>query len=457
MKATEELQIIGGGLAGCEAAWQALSRGIKVTMYEMRPKKMTAAHQTADLCELVCSNSLKSLAPGSASGQLKEDMSAFDSLILKAAHHARVPAGQALSVDRKKMSAYVKECLLSHKNFTLKVDEVICLASEEQLKESNSAIIVATGPLTSDGLAAELKKISGSDERLYFYDAIAPIVMTDSIDFDYCFRQDRYDKGDGDGDYLNIPLDKKQYEDFISAVSQAEKAPLHAFEETSYFESCLPIEVMIERGADTLRFGPMKPVGLTDPKTGRRPYAVIQLRVENEHKTMYSMVGFQTKMKWPEQKRVFAMLPALKNADYCRLGSVHRNTYVESPKVLSEDLSFKNNRRVFLAGQITGVEGYLESAAIGLIAGHTATSAVRHAKFPLPPSESMLGALLSYVTKGPKGKFSPMNANLGLLPGIEKRKGVSKADRKQEQCRRAGEVFLQYLEKHPDLSLSFSN
>jgi methylenetetrahydrofolate--tRNA-(uracil-5-)-methyltransferase len=442
----EDLVIIGGGLAGCEAAWQGLKRGMKVLMYEMRPQKTTAAHQTGDLAELVCSNSLKSMSEGSAPAQLKADMASFDSLILRAAHQAKVPAGQALAVDRKEFSGFIQEALFSHDNFRLCHEEVTSLPSFDELEASNRCVIVATGPLTSDGLCRDLEGLSGGAGRLFFYDAIAPILVSDSIDESKCFRADRYGKGEGD-DYLNIPLTKFEYEQFIDDILQAEKSPLHAFEQTSYFEACLPVEVMIERGRETLRFGPMKPVGLTDPKTGKWPYAVIQLRLENTQGSMLSMVGFQTKMKWPEQKRVFSSLPALRDVEFYRYGSVHRNTYVEGPKVLNPDLSFKVNPRIFLAGQITGVEGYVESASMGLLAGHTAASKVKGVGFPLPPSTSMLGALLHYVTHGCHGKYAPMNANLGLLPQVIRGKGVSKADKKIKQCQLANRDFQDYRQQ----------
>lgn len=440
-----KLNIIGGGLAGCEAAWQALNLGISVDLYEMRPKVQTEAHKTGGLAELVCSNSLKSLRPDSAPGLLKDCMSAFNSLILLSAKHAQVPAGQALAVEREIMSKFVEEKLNEFKNFKRIDKEITAIPEEAELEANNECWIVASGPLTSSTLANELSKLSG-DDRLFFYDAIAPVIATESIDMDHAFRQSRYDNEDsGDGDYINLPLNKEQYEVFITEVANAEYMPLHKFEETKYFESCLPIEVMVERGRETLRFGPMKPVGLTNPVTGHRPWGNIQLRQENKEGTMFSMVGFQTKMKWPEQKRVFSLIPALANAEFYRYGSVHRNTYFQSPKTLNKDFSFKVNSRVFLAGQLTGVEGYSESSAMGIIASRCASAKLQGTTFTLPPKGSMIGALADYVINGGLTKFSPMNTNMGLLPSIQKQRGVSKSDRKAQQCENSRAVFKEYF------------
>jgi len=410
----------------------------------MRPVKMTAAHKTDGLAELVCSNSLKSLVEHSAPGQLKTDMTKLSSLIIEAAYHARVPAGMALAVDRLAMSAFVRERLSAQPLFTLEVGEISHIPTEEELTERNERWIVASGPLTSDGLSESLQKLCEGSRRLHFYDAIAPVIEGDSIDRTIAFHASRYDKG-GDEDYLNLPLNKEEYEAFVDAVIAAEKMPLHAFEETKYFEACLPIEVMIERGRETLRFGPMKPVGLTDPRTGRWPYAAVQLRKENVDGTMFSMVGFQTKMKWPDQKRVFSMIPGLAQAEFLRFGSVHRNTYVNSPEVLNGDLSFKRNARVHLAGQITGVEGYTESAAIGLLAGRFAAAKSSETTFNPPPAESVIGSLYAYITKGIKGDYAPMNANFGLLPGVERKRGQSKEEKKMLQCQMAREAFDQWF------------
>ena len=443
----DTLHIIGGGLAGTEAAWQALSQGIKVVLHEMRPHKKSEAHKTGQLAELVCSNSLKSLDGASASGRLKEEMSGFKSLVVEAAHHAKVPAGAALAVDREVFSEFITERLRSHPLFSCSEEEVTNLPDQKQLEANNSALIIATGPLTSDGLTDELSKLCGGEKKLYFYDAIAPVLSADSLDMEHCFFQDRYGKGEGEGDYLNLPLSKAQYEEFIKDVQESEKVPLHSFEKTAYFECCLPIEVMVERGPETLRFGPMKPVGITDPKTGHRPWANIQLRLENNQRTMFSMVGFQTKMKWPEQKRVFSKIPALRNAEFLRFGSVHRNTYVQSPDILGPQLEVRSSPRIRLAGQITGVEGYTESAAIGLLAGRASAAMIQKKDFRMPPQGTVMGALAHYVSFGGNGKFSPMNANLGLLPGIPKTKGQSKSDRKKLQCERAKDLFETYMDE----------
>jgi len=445
----QKIRIVGGGLAGSEAAWQALRSGFAVTLHEMRPERLTPAHKTGNLAELVCSNSLKSLSPDSAPGRLKAEMEALDSLVLRAAAEARVPAGQALAVDRDVFSAAVTRALAEHPAFERVDGEVTELPTTAELEARGECLIVATGPLTSPALAAALEGLTDHKRRLYFYDAIAPVIAADSIDREHAFLASRYDKGNGEGeagDYLNLPLTKDEYEAFIDAVQAAEYMPLHAFEDTRYFEACLPIEVMVERGRETLRFGPMKPVGLTDPRTGHRPWANLQLRLENVEGTMYSMVGFQTKMKWPEQKRVFSLIPALREAEFLRYGSVHRNTYLKSPELLAADLSFKASPRVFLAGQVTGVEGYTESAAIGLLAARAAVAKVRGEAFAMPPRDTMIGALAHYVTHGGLGDFQPMNANLGLLPPLDRQRGESKADKKARQCSRAREVFATYLQ-----------
>lgn len=437
------IHIIGGGLAGSEAAWQCLKAGLAVRLYEMRPIKMTAAHQSGDLAELVCSNSLKSTLPDSAPGLLKAEMEHMDSLIIRAAKVAAVPAGMALAVERTLFSKGVREALESFPSFTRVDQEITTLPSPEELEKSGDVWIVASGPLTSDRLAQALQAMAPEGRRLHFYDAIAPVLEMDSIDSNIAFKQSRYDEGQ-EGDYWNLPLSKDEYYAFVDAVSTAEKMPLHEFEDVKYFEACLPIEVMIERGRETLRFGPMKPVGLTDPRSGRWPYAAVQLRLENKQGSMVSMVGFQTKMKWPEQKRVFQMIPGLKDVEFFRFGSVHRNTYLKSPDVLASDLSFKAAPRIFLAGQISGVEGYTESAAMGLLAGRAAAAKALGQTFIMPPAECMIGALKQYVTEGGLGDFQPMNSNLGLLPTLPKRKGQSKVERKAEQARLARETFAQY-------------
>ncbi len=438
------VHVVGGGLAGSEAAWQALQLGCRVVLHEMRPKVMTPAHQSGRLAELVCSNSLKSVAEDSAPGLLKLEMLRLDSLVIRSAYKAQVPAGQALAVEREVFSAAIEEALSAHPLFSRVDEEVVRLPAAEELRQSGDVWVVATGPLTSTALASELERLCGDKERLFFYDAIAPVVLADSLDMNHVFRASRWE--DGEGDYLNLPLTREEYEAFIDACIAAEKMPLHDFENTKYFEACLPIEVMIERGRETLRFGPMKPSGLTDPRTGRWPWANVQLRMENKAGTMYSMVGFQTKMKWPEQKRVFSMIPALAKAEFVRFGSVHRNTYVQSPKVLSGDLSFRANERIFLAGQVTGVEGYSESAAIGLLAGRAAAARIKNGPIRMPPKSTIIGALCDYVTVGPLGPFQPMNANLGLLPPMERRRGQSKADKKAAQATAARNEFAAWMD-----------
>lgn len=438
------VNVVGGGLAGVEASWQALKLGASVKLFEMRPRTLTEAHKTGNLAEMVCSNSLKSFEEFSAPGRLKKEMQALDSLVIAAAYKAQVPAGSALAVDREVFSQVIQESLNQNPNFQRIDAEVSQLPSLEEMKEKNEVWIIATGPLTSQAMSKEINRFCGQTNQLYFYDSIAPIVATDSLNMQHCFVGDRY--GKGSGDYINIPLDKVQYLDLIEDILSAEKMPLHSFEEPNYFESCLPIEVMAERGVDTLRFGPLKPVGICDPKTGKMPYANIQLRMENVYGSMHSMVGFQSKMKWPEQKRVFTKLPALENCEFLRFGSVHRNTYVLGPEVLSPELSLKAHKGVFLAGQITGVEGYSESAASGLLAGRFAASFLGlDDSFVPPPDNTMMGALLSYVTKAGKGKYAPMNANLGLLPPVKKEKGMSKRDKKAKQCKLSQLAFEKYL------------
>lgn len=447
MIATETLHVIGGGLAGCEAAWQAARQGIRVILHEMRPEKKSDAHKTNTLAELVCSNSLKSQDPFSAPGRLKKEMAALDSLIIATAHQSQVPAGSALAVDRLAFSDSITQKLISHPLITVLTGEVSSLPSQEELESKNASLIIATGPLTSESLTPSLQALCGDHSRLYFYDAIAPILAAESIDMDHCFLQNRYGQKDETGDYLNIALSKEEYDDFIREVKEAEKVPLHDFESTSYFEACLPIEVMIERGAETLRFGPLKPVGITNPLTGRQPWANIQLRQENKARTMFSLVGFQTRLKWPEQKRILAKIPALREAEFLRYGSIHRNTYIRSPDVLGPTLEFRSAPRIRLAGQITGVEGYVESAAMGLLAGRAAAAQVRGRSFAMPPETTVLGALASYVTSKNKGTFAPMNANLGLLPPAPKARGQKKSERRSMQCMKAEAAFNHYIDQ----------
>jgi len=414
------LHIVGGGLAGSEAAWQAATQGIDVYLYEMRSEEVsTPAHKTTGLAELVCSNSFKSLRLNSVAGLLKHEMELLDSVIIAAAKKTQIPAGQALAVDRLAMSAAVEQSLEQTGKVTRVNAEVKELPTKEQMIEHKQAWIVATGPLTADALYQYIQaNLLEESTDLAFYDAIAPVIEADSIDYEKAYFANRYEPEKDD--YLNLPLDEKTYGEFIEDVQTAEYSPLHAFESTPYFEACLPIEVMAKRGKETLRFGPLKPVGLVDPQTGVIPHAAIQLRRENADATMFSMVGFQTKMKWPEQKRVFQKIPGLENAVFYRYGSVHRNSYLNSPKCLSPDLSFRRNARVFLAGQISGVEGYTESTAIGLLAGRLASALLSASGFSVPPEGSIIGSLHSYVTKGVIGPYQPMNANFGLLPRLTK-------------------------------------
>jgi len=421
--------IIGGGLAGCEAAWQLLNRGIGVSLHEMRPKVFTAAHKTPLLAELVCSNSLRSGKIENAVGLLKEEMRVLGSLIMEAADASALPAGQALAVDRTLFSQHVEKRLVSRKELEIFRNEVTDIPG-------NSRVIIASGPLTSDALARNIGVLAGG-EYLYFYDAIAPIVEADSIDRSKAFRASRYDSGVGD--YLNCPLNREEYEAFYKALLEAEEVPLLTFEDPRYFEGCLPVEVMARRGPHTLRFGPMKPVGLKDPRTGREPYAVVQLRRENKDSTLYNLVGFQTKLTWPEQKRVFRMIPALEKAEFARLGSIHRNTYLNAPAVLRNTLQLRSEERIFFAGQITGVEGYVESAATGLLAGLFAARHLQGHALSLPPRVTALGALLGHLAGAEAQSFQPMNINFGLFPALEKK--VPRKDRGRAYAERALEAL----------------
>ncbi len=403
--------IVGGGLAGCECAWQLAERGVEVTLIEQKPEKRTPAQQGDKLAELVCSNSFRGAALGNAVGLLKEEMRRAGSLVMAAGERARVPAGGAFAVDREVFSAEMTARVEAHSRITIEHREVT------RIPEEDHPVILATGPLTGDELAADLASAVGAS-HLAYYDAIAPVVTAESIDWDKVFRASRYDKG-GDDAYVNCPLDKAQYEAFVQAVIDAEKVAPREFEKVRYFEGCLPLEVMAERGVKTLSFGPMKPVGLTDPKTGRRPWAVVQLRQENRDATAYNLVGFQTRMKWPEQKRVFAMIPGLENAEIERYGSVHRNTFVDSPRVLSPDLSLKARPGVYLAGQISGVEGYVESAACGLVLGATLAMTLRGASAEWPAETTALGALIGHLRDADKKDFQPANIVWSMFPAME--------------------------------------
>jgi len=406
-----EVIVIGGGLAGSEASWQIAQRGIRVKLYEMRPVKMTPAHKTDKFAELVCSNSLRSKDLKNAVGLLKEELKILKSLIMEAAINCEIEGGKALVVDRTCFADYITQKILNHPLIEVIREEVVEIPKDK-------VVIVATGPLTSEKLAENLAKLI-EVPYLHFYDAISPIVYADSINWEKVFIADRY--GEGEGSYVNCPLTKEEYERFVEELLKAEKVPLHPFEDSKYFEGCLPIEVMAERGKDTLRYGPMKPTGLIDPKTGKEPYAVVQLRPENKEKTLYNMVGFQTKLKYPEQIRIFRMIPGLEKAEFARLGSIHRNTFVNAPLVLEPTLQLKKFPNIFLAGQITGVEGYVESTAMGLIAGINAERLIKEKPLVVPPKETAIGSLINYLQTANSKYFQPMNINWGLFPPLEEK------------------------------------
>ena len=404
----KDIVIIGGGLAGSEAAWQAANRGAKVTLYEMRPKEMTRAHKTGDLAELVCSNSLGSVDPLNAPGILKAEMRRLNSLVIRAAEEARVPAGSALAVDREQFARAVTGALEGHPNIRITREEVTDVPSD-------AVSIIATGPLTSEKLSKAIGELTHA-QHLYFFDAISPIIDADSINMEVVYRASRY--GKGGADYLNCPLDETSYNALYEAMLTAEKVQPKEFEKIPYFENCIPIEVMAERGRQTMQFGPLKPVGLEHPKTGKRPYAVVQLRTENAHGTCYNMVGFQTKMTYPEQRRVFRLIPGLEQAEFLRLGSLHRNTFINSPQLLRDTLQLKSRERIFFAGQLVGVEGYTESAAMGGLAGINAARSLAGQPLVTPPTTSAHGCLMTHLVKSDPAHFQPMNTNFGLFPPV---------------------------------------
>jgi len=430
---TETVHIIGGGLAGSEAAWQAARAGCRTVLYEMRPLRPTPAHKTGHLAELVCSNSLKTEQEGSAPWLLKEELRRTGSLLLKLAAETRVPAGHALTVDRDRFAEAVTAAIAAEPNIELRREEVAAIPE--------GIVVIATGPLTSDALAAEIATLTGS-ERLYFYDAISPIVEADSVDLSVAFRASRYGKSlDGGDDYLNCPFDREQYERFVDALLAADTFEGHVPEDVPYFEACLPIEELARRGRDTLRFGPMKPMGLTDPRTGHRPYAVVQLRQEDLRAASYNLVGFQNHMRYGDQARVMRMIPGLANAEFLRFGQVHRNTYINAPALLTPTLQLKRDPRIFFAGQISGVEGYVESIATGLVAGRHA-AALAHGGEPRPfPFETALGSLCRYVSGADARGYQPANITFDLLPPLDeethKRLRRDKRARHAEVCRRA--------------------
>ena len=404
----KKITTIGGGLAGCEAAYQAANRGCQVELFDMKPEKYSPAHSSANLGELVCSNSLRSNDPTSAVGLMKEEMRFFNSLIMKTADATAVPAGKALAVDRDKFAEQLTKTVEEHPNITVIRKEIT-----EVPAASENPTIIATGPLTSEALAGEIAKLTGKD-RLFFYDAIAPIVDAESLNMDIVYRKSRYD--DGPGDYLNCPMNKEEYLNFITELANAHYVPLKDFEDVKYFEGCLPIEVILSRGDDALRFGPMKPVGLPDPRTAKDPYAVVQLRMEDKAGNSYNMVGFQTKLTYPEQKRIFRMIPGMENAEFVRYGSIHRNTFICAPDLLLPTLQIQDRADLFLAGQLSGVEGYIESAAIGMLAGINAARQLLGEVLIVPPDETALGSMINHLTKSEAKNFQPSNINFGLFP-----------------------------------------
>ena len=432
-----KVAVVGAGLAGSEAAYRLAEEGVSVDLYEMRPEKMTPAHKTPYFAEVVCSNSLGSFEIGTGSGLLKEEMKMLGSLVLKVAEKYKVPAGGALAVDRVKFSKEITEILENHPNINVIREEI------KKIPENYDYVIIATGPLTSEELSKEIQKITGQ-EYLYFYDAIAPTVDAETVDYSKGFWADRY--GKGNGDYFNCVLTEEEYEIFYNELLKGEQVPLKDFERAVYFEGCLPIEEIARRGKETLLYGPMKPVGLTDPRTGKRPYAVVQLRKENKEGTLLSLVGFQTKLKYPEQKRIFRLIPALKDATFVRLGSIHRNTFIQSQKVLLPTLQLKKNHRILFAGQITGVEGYAASSATGILAGINVSRMVAGFEPLVPPKETMLGGLINYITS-PKDELQPMNPNFALLPELPK-KIKGKKQRKEAKAKRAIEKMMEFVEKN---------
>ena len=421
--------IIGGGLAGCEAAYQMAKRGIHVNLYEMKPSKFSPAHNNNDLAEIVCSNSFKSNLITNACGLLKQELRILDSLLIKIADETSVPAGQALAVDREEFSKKVTQKLSKYENINIIREEVTKIPENEN-------IVIATGPLTSEKLAEKISKITGVD-KLYFYDAAAPIIEKDSINMDIAFWGDRY--GKGDASYINLPMNKKEYEKFYNELVNAEVINLHDFEKKEIFEGCMPIEVMAKRGIDTLRFGPLKPVGFIDKRTNKRPYAIVQLRQDNKEGTIFNMVGFQTNLKFGEQKRVFSLIPGLENAEFVKYGVMHRNTYINSTILLDNTYNLKKNPNIYFAGQITGVEGYVESIASGMVVGINIANKILNKPKVIFPKFTMIGSLADYISTENK-KFQPMNANFGILPKLE-----NKIKDKKEKYEKYAKRSLEYL------------
>jgi len=403
----QSVKVIGGGLAGCEAAWQIANNGIKVELYEMRPYKSTPAHHTDMLAELVCSNSLRSNEITNAAGLLKQEMRRLNSLVIKVADETRIPAGGALAVDRQRFSSAITHIMSNHPN--------ISICREEMKHIPEPPAVIATGPLTSDEFSGALRDLLGNS-HLYFYDAASPIVMGDSINWEKAFWGSRY--GKGDADYVNLPLTPEEYGKFYHELINAEVHPVKDFEKPVFFEGCMPVEVMAKRGPRTLLFGPLKPVGIKDPATGKEPFAVVQLRKEDKEATMFNIVGFQTSLKWGEQKRVFGMIPGLENAEFTRYGFIHRNTFISSPRFLRPTLEYINKKDLFFAGQITGVEGYIESAASGIVAGQNLSRSLKGENPLVFPLETIIGALCGYITSANPDNFQPMKSNFGILPPL---------------------------------------
>ena len=454
-KMKDYINVIGGGLAGCEAAYQIAKRGIKVKLYEMKPKVFSPAHSNSNLAEIVCSNSFKSNSITNACGLLKQELRELDSLLIECADLTAVPAGQALAVDRKEFSKLVTEKIEKNNNI-----EIIREEFSSSLDE-NAITIIATGPLTSDKMTEQISKITG-ENKLYFYDAAAPILEKSSIDMNIAFYGDRYSqekkkdesieewekrlKKEEDTSYINLPFTKEEYLKFYNELVNAEVVTLHEFEQREIFEGCMPIEVMAKRGQETIRFGPLKPVGFDDPRTAKRPYAIVQLRQDNYNGTLYNLVGFQTNLKFGEQKRVFSMIPGLENAEFVKYGVMHRNTYINSPKLLNKEENLKNNENIFFAGQITGVEGYVESIASGLVAGINAVKEIKKEEKIVFPKETVIGALMEYISS-PNEKFQPMNANFGILPPLEE-----KIKDKKKRYEKMAEISLEKIKMYKNIT-----
>lgn len=435
--ATPPVVIVGGGLAGCEAAWQLVKRDIPVRLYEMKPLRFSPAHKSPHLAELVCSNSFRAARIENAVGLLKEEMRLLDSLVMAAADHTAIPAGRALAVDRTAFSQRIEESLMQ------KAGPLSIIREEVTALPEAGPVVIAGGPLASDALAETILNRTGHD-YLYFYDAISPIIEADSIDFNRTFWASRY--AEGEGDYLNCPFSEDEYERFWTALTTGQEVPLKDFEKPHFFEGCLPIEVMAKRGRQTLLYGPMKPVGLTDPRTGIQPYAVLQLRKENMEGNLLNMVGFQTKLTWPEQRRIFRMIPGLENAEFARYGSIHRNTFINAPALLLPSLKLRGYEHLYFAGQISGVEGYVESAAMGLMAGLSVSFGLSGREFPPPPQTTAHGALIHHITTAPRSGFQPMNVHFGLFPPLGQK--LSAKLRGAAYAKRALNDLQQWINDH---------